>query len=375
MTQVIDPKRQAELLELTKELIAIPSTHSRPAKIHECKQWITSWLSERNIHFTTTLYNNVPSILILPTTTYSPLLLMSHFDVVEAEDTELFTPRVEDGKLFGRGAIDDKYGVALSLTLFDQHLSRLTKLGRGQEAMPFGVLLTGDEEIGGANGTGKAIDHFSTDFFITLDGGNPDIIVTKEKGILRLELTARGKAAHAARPWLGCNAFDILTSDYARIKELFRDEAKDHWNKTVSLTQCSAGNGSPNMVPGSAYAMLDIRYTENDDPDELIRQIRAVTVSELQIKVKEPVFSCGQSDYLNTLTAQSSGTRTGCEDGASDARYLSARGVPGIVWGADGEMSQHTESEHLVISSLFDIYDRLDSFITTLPAVEFSDVA
>jgi succinyl-diaminopimelate desuccinylase len=372
---VIEPNRQAELLKLTKELIAIPSTHSRPEKIHECSQWISSWLSERNIHFTTMMYNNVPSILVLPMTSYSPILLMSHFDVVEAEDSSLFTPRVEDGKLFGRGAIDDKYGVALSLTLFDQHLHRLTKKGQDQEAMPFGLLLTGDEEIGGANGTGKAIDHFSTDFFITLDGGSPDIIVTKEKGILRLELIARGKAVHAARPWLGCNAFDILTSDYSRIKELFRDEDENHWNKTVSLTQCSAGNGSPNMVPGSAYATLDIRYTENDNPDELFQQIKAITVSELQIKAQEPVFSCGQSDYLNTLIAQSSSTRTGCEDGASDARYLSARGVPGIVWGADGEMSQHTESEHLVISSLFDIYDRLDSFIITLPVLELNDVA
>jgi succinyl-diaminopimelate desuccinylase len=129
------------------------------------------------------------------------------------------------------------------------------------------------------------------------------------------------------------------------------------------------------MVPGSAYATLDIRYTENDDPDELFQKIKTVTVSELQIKVQEPVFSCGQSDYLNTLIAQSSSTRTGCEDGASDARYLSARGVPGIVWGADGGMSQHTESEHLVISSLFDIYDRLDSFIITLPVLELNDVA
>ena len=292
---------------------------------------------------------------------------MTHFDVVEADNREQFCPWEQNGKLYGRGSIDDKYGVALSLTLFKQHLDRLAKHGQGQEAMPFGLLLTGDEEIGGANGTGKAIEHFSTDFFITIDGGNPDLIVTKEKGILLLELTASGKAAHAARPWLGHNAFDILTSDYLRIQELFKIQSNDHWNKTASLTQCSVGNGSTNMVPGSARALLDIRYTEQDDPDEIFRTINDVTCSNVQIKAKEPVFSSGKSPYLDHLLSSSNGTTVGREHGASDARFLASRGIPGVIWGADGEMSQHTEDEHLVISSLFDIYQRLDRFLTTLP--------
>ncbi|MFT5697917.1 MAG: succinyl-diaminopimelate desuccinylase [Desulforhopalus sp.] len=361
------PEKQQDLLSLTKELIKIPSTHSRPDKIHECDRWIQTWLHSQDIHFTAVEHNNVPSLLVLPKKDYSPILLMSHFDVVEADTGDLFSPREQNGKLYGRGAIDDKYGVALSLTLFKQHLDRLAKHGLGQEDMPFGLLLTGDEEIGGANGTAKAIEQFSTDFFITIDGGNPDLIVTKEKGILLLELTANGKSAHAARPWLGENAFDILVSDYLRIQELFKIQTKDHWNKTASLTQCTAGNGSTNMVLGSARALLDIRYTEQDDPDEIFRTISDVTSSDVQIKAIEPVFSSGKSPYLDHLIASSNGTKVGREHGASDARFLASRGIPGVIWGADGEMSQHTEDEHLVISSLFDIYERLDRFITTLP--------
>ncbi|MFT5729880.1 MAG: succinyl-diaminopimelate desuccinylase [Desulforhopalus sp.] len=361
------PEKQEELINLTKELIRIPSTHSLPDEIKKCDQWIQSWLTSRNIHYTSLIHNNVPSLLVLPKENYSPVLLMTHFDVVETDNTNLFDPIERNGKLYGRGAIDDKYGVALSLTLFDNHLRQLAKHGKGQEAMQFGLLFTGDEEIGGANGTAKAIDHFSTDFFITLDGGCPDLIVTKEKGILLLELTANGKAAHAARPWLGQNAFDILVSDYLRIQDFFKDQEKDHWNKTISLTQCSAGTCSTNMVPGSARALLDIRYTEQDDPDELVEQIRAKVASHVQVKAKEPVFSSGKSPYLDSLLSQSSDAKTCREHGASDARYLASRGVPGVIWGADGEMSQHTEDEHLVISSLFDIYGRLDRFLTTLP--------
>lgn len=367
MTKVDNAEQQADLINLTKELIKIPSTNSRPDKIQECGQWIQSWLSKRNIQFTAVSHNNVPSLLVLPKETYSPVLLMSHFDVVETENSGLFDPIERNGNLYGRGSIDDKYGVALSLTLFENHLNHLNKAGKGQDAMQFGLLLTGDEEIGGANGTKKAIDHFSTDFFITLDGGNPDLIVTKEKGILLLELTAQGKAAHAARPWLGQNAFDILAGDYLRLKELFTGKEENNWNKTVSLTQCTAGTSSTNMVPGSARALLDIRYTEKDDPDEIIEQIRKSIISHVHVKAKEPVFSSGSSHYLDRLISHSNGSRIGSEHGASDARYLASRGIPGVIWGAEGEMSQHTEDEHLVISSFFDIYGRLNKFLTTLP--------
>ena len=361
------PEQQTDLISLTKELIRIPSTHSRPDKIKKCNQWIQSWLSSRNIHYTSVVHNNVPSLLVLPKENHSPVLLMSHFDVVETDNPELFKPKERNGKLYGRGAIDDKYGVALSLTLFDNHLKHIAKYGKGQEAMQFGLLLTGDEEIGGANGTAKAIDHFSTDFFITIDGGSPNLIVTKEKGFLLLELTAHGEAAHAARPWLGQNAFDILASDYLRIKEFFKDQEKDHWNKTISLTQCSAGTCSTNIVPGSARALLDIRYTEQDDPDELVAQIKKNVACHVLVKAKEPVFSSGKSPYLDNLMSHATDARTGREHGASDARYLASRGIPGVIWGADGGMSLHTEDEHLVISSLFDIYARLDRFLATLP--------
>jgi succinyl-diaminopimelate desuccinylase len=254
-------ENQAELINLTKELIRIPSTHSRPEKIKECSCWIESWLHQHDIECRVIEHNSVPSLLVLPLADHAPVLLMSHFDVVEAENIELFSPVEKNGHLIGRGAIDDKYGVALSLILFAQHLRRIKQLGLHQDAMPFGLLLTGDEEIGGANGTGKVMDNFSTDFFITLDGGRPDLVVTREKGGILIELTAQGKSAHAARPWLGENAFDVITRDYFRIRELFKESESDHWNKTIALTQCSAGSCSTNMIPDSARALLDIRYT------------------------------------------------------------------------------------------------------------------
>jgi succinyl-diaminopimelate desuccinylase len=358
---------QQEILELTKRLISFPSTSSRPEEIHNCAVFIQQWLERHNIPYQRTDAGRTPSITVLPKPGYAPVLLMTHFDVVESDRQTLFTPEERDGRLFGRGAIDDKYGIALSLVLLREHLVQSQKSSRQASDLKFGLLLTGDEEMGGANGAKNASDSISTDFFLVIDGGSPGLIVTKEKGVISLELHARGEAAHAARPWLGRSAFDMLVEDYARIRTLFPAVADDAWHRTMVLTKCKAGNGSSNMVPEEARAMLDIRVTENDDADFLVSQIENMVTSGVTVHANEPVFMSGPSPYLDLLVDHSGGASVGYEHGASDARYFSAKDIPGAIWGADGEMSQHTNEERVVLSSLYHLYDRLDSYLNHLP--------
>ena len=357
---------QKEVLQLPRELIAIPSTHSRPREIDNCAQFIENWLKVNNIDYERQDSDNIPCLKILPQKNAAQILLMSHFDVVEVDNDAQFTTEIEGDRLYGRGSIDDKYGIALSLILFREHKKQVEQNGGSAADVVFGLLFTGDEEIGGENGAAIASKQIATDFFIAVDGGRPDLIVTKEKGILQLLLTATGKAAHAARPWLGVSGFDILVEDYLKVQELFAKKTDDHWHKTMVLTQCKAGNGSSNIIPEKATATLDIRYTENDDPEILVESIQKMVQSEVIVNAMEPIFSSGPSAYLDMLVEHSGGAAVGFEHGASDARYLSQLGIPGAIWGADGEMSQHTQDEHIVISSLFSLYDRLDSFLKTI---------
>ena len=84
--------------------------------------------------------------------------------------------------------------------------------------------MTGDEETGGFNGAAKALAHIRAEFCIALDGGDTGRIITREKGILRIQAAASGKSAHGSRPWLGKNAIEILMADLARLKPLFDPE-------------------------------------------------------------------------------------------------------------------------------------------------------
>jgi succinyl-diaminopimelate desuccinylase len=349
-----------DLLDLTKDLIRFKSMLSRPDEIRRCVDFIERFLKDIGATSKRIECNGVPSIAAVPGTDFAPVLLMSHIDVVDAPD-ELFEPVEKEGKLYGRGSFDDKYAAALSMILFREHFYKAKREGRTQGDLPLGILITGDEEAGGFKGAREALKRIRTDFCIALDGGNVRKIVTKEKGVLRLKLISRGKAAHGSRPWLGENAIEKLFEDYQNIKSFFRDEAPEHWHKTINFSIIHAGK-SANQVPDLAEAVFDVRYTEKDDVDALVKQVRGKIKGELLVEMKEPLFLGGESAYLDLLLDISTGMTLGFEHGASDARFLKEHGTPGIVWGADGDLSAHAYDEHLNLDSFYELYGILDRF-------------
>ncbi len=355
-----------ETIRLTEDLIRFKSTHGNPSEIQRCADYIEAYFTANAIDYQRLNFQNYPSLLAVPRGGKFSVLLMTHVDVVEGADA-LFEPRRQDGKLFGRGSIDDKYAAALSLVLLKEHLQRCRGRGGTQQDLPFGILITTDEEIGGVNGAKKVLPLVKTDFCIALDGGAVAKIVVKEKGILRLKLITAGKSAHGARPWLGENAIEKLIEDYRVIRTFFRESVPDHWHRTINFGRVKAGT-SINQVPDNAEALFDIRYTENDDIDALVASMQAGIGGRLVIEEREPLFMGGDSPHLERLLGIAAGTATGFEHGASDARHLSEHGIKGIVWGADGDMSQHTADEHVDIASVFKLYGFLDAYLESLSA-------
>ncbi len=139
----------------------------------------------------------------------------------------------------------------------------------------------------------------------------------------------------------------------------------EHWHRTMNLSLIHAGE-SVNQVPDTAEATFDIRYTENDDVDDLVRRIGAAVSGKVITEEREPLFISPGSPYLERLLALAENTRTGIAHGASDARFLSRYNIPGIVWGADGNSSQHATDEHVEIHSLSRLYDALDRFVADI---------
>ena len=135
-----------------------------PDELNRCADFIQDYLKDCGIRYNRIESNGIPSISVVAENGYTPVLLMSHIDVVAADD-ELFEPYEKDGSLFGRGSADDKYAVAVSLVLLKKYMKKMETEGKGQESLPFGVLITGDEEIGGCNGAKQSLKDIKTGRF------------------------------------------------------------------------------------------------------------------------------------------------------------------------------------------------------------------
>jgi succinyl-diaminopimelate desuccinylase len=359
-----------EIVALTRTLIGFRTVHAEPAEIDRCADFIAAYLENLDVAYQRLNHRGTPSMIVLPKNGRVPVLLMAHFDVVEASEP-LFQPVERSGCLYGRGSLDDKYAVALSLVLIKEFLHRYRQAGMGQADLPFGILLTGDEEAGGENGARPALARIDADFCIVLDGGGVDEIITKEKGILQLQLTAQGKSAHGARPWMGRNAAEILLHDYLILKDFFPATDPHHWHRTMNLSRIEAGK-SLNQVPDIAEAVVDIRYTEHDEIPSLLSKMKSAIQSRVTVLMKEPLFIAQPSPYLDLLLSLDPAIRQTAEHGSSDARFLSLYGINGIVWGADGSLSHHSENEHLDLGSLFELYQRLKRFLERIATLRRS---
>jgi len=350
-----------EIVDLTKDLVQFKTMHSRSDEIHRCAAFIEHYLNTWDVTYSRLDYHNSPAILVLPQHDIAPLLLMSHIDVVDAPD-RLFRPVMLDGKLYGRGCFDDKYAVALSLVLLKNNLQQLRKQGRGQKELPFGILITSDEEIGGFNGAKKILSKIQTDFCIVLDGGNIEKIVVKEKGVVRVRLVCRVKENSRSKQCQGKNAVDKLMNDINAWETYFVRSAPDNPHRKVICSHIRSEE-SRDGFPESAEAYLEIRHTESDDLEKMFNTMNRELHSDIVVENVEPLFAGGESEHLKLLLEISERTRIGFEDGANDSRFLSHFGIKGIVWGADGNRSQHTPNEHVDIKSVYELYALLDAFI------------
>ena len=353
-----------EITDLTKDLIRFQTVPSKPREIKRCAAFIENYLRTFRVIYKRFDYENTHSILVLPQNGFAPVLLMSHIDVVDAP-AELFKPLEKDHKIYGRGSLDDKYAVALSLVLLKNHLQRLRKQGRSRNDLPFGVLITADEESGGFKGAKKVLGEIKTDFCIVLDGGSVEKIVVKEKGIATVKLTSRGKAALGDRPWLGENAMEKLIDDFVKLRAYFVKSAPAHQDRAVVINRVHTGN-LHDQIPEYAEASVEIRYTGKDDMERLLYTMQKELHSQIVVEAVEPLFPGGESLHLKLLSGISAKTRVGFEDGANDARFLAQFGINGIVWGADGDGSRHTLKELVNIESVYELYRMLDEFMTLI---------
>jgi len=210
-----------------------------------------------------------------------------------------------------------------------------------------GLMLTGDEEIGGMHGTPLLLEQgYSCDAVIIPDGGEAvENLITKGKGILKVTFSAEGRAAHGSLPWKGRNALILLIEALQRAQTLFvplTEHPRDHWVTTMNTATMHAGNAF-NQVPGLAVAECDIRFTEQEQLDSLIERLKENVPREIRVttEILAQPFAVSPEHplvraFIETLRALHLTPRYTQDHGASDGRFFANRGIPVLISQPDG---------------------------------------
>ena len=180
------------------------------------------------------------------------LLLNSHTDTVPAVDgwsADPWKPRIEGERLVGLGSSDAKASVAALLEAF------LTAPLPARGSLLFAA--TCDEETGGS-GLETLAPRLSFDAAIIGEpnGFTPAIA---QKGLVKLKLTARGRAGHAARPHLADSAIVRAAKDILAIDAMRFETEDPYLGRPTAAATIVRGGVRSNVVPDVCEIIVDAR--------------------------------------------------------------------------------------------------------------------
>ncbi len=215
------------------------------------------------------------------------LLLNSHHDTVrpvEGWTRHPFQAKIEEDKLYGLGS-NDAGGPLVALIATFLHFYNRADL-------PFNLILaaTAEEEISGANGIALVLPELGNIWAGIVGEPTQMQMAIAEKGLMVVDVEARGISGHAAREE-GKNAIYIALKDISWIRNYEFEKKSDLLGNTkMTVTQISAGS-QHNVVPDTCRFVIDIRTNEKYSNQEVFDILQ----QHLQSKIKARSFRLNSS--------------------------------------------------------------------------------
>lgn len=300
----------------------------------------------------------------------STLVLEVHQDTVPTDHMTIdpFAARVENGRLYGRGACDVKGGMAAMLAAFARLAREKPRSCRvvlaccvDEEFTFLGVQrLVKDNLRGGVKGPIHAVVAEPT-------GLN---IVHAHKGAVRWHLRTSGRSCHSSRPEQGVNAIYHMAKLLGLV-ERFAGELRSTRSHpllgpaTLSVGRIEGGT-SVNTVPDRCQVEIDRRTLPGEGmsagPTELLAYLEQHAAKEIAFSQSEPWMSCpalgpeGSEELVRSLGAAIDAARGKHKVEAvpygTDASTLAEAGVPAVVFGPGDIAQAHTCDEWVELAQV-----------------------
>ena len=360
---------QDQLIEKTKELIAIESTaHNKPA-LHAAVNLIADYVDQYEgitvEHFES---NGIPSILAYAGAKRPEMfdvLFNGHVDVVPGHPED-FMPRLEDGKLYGRGVYDMKMAALIMADVFCQ--------AAATTPLAIGLQIVSDEEIGGYNGVRHQLDKgVRAKFSIT--GEMTDLEVCNEaRGLCWLEVAFKGVRAHGGHAWEGDNAIVKASNFASAVLQKFPMPKQREWTTTANIAALTTSNETYNQVPKEATLKIDFRFpAENpvfanrDTVEAFVKSIdptaEIVAIPVFEQAVHVPKVNPDLKKFMRAFTkVVGEEPVLNRRHAGSDARHFATKDMPCIEFGLSGK-HLHGDNEHVILESVAPYRATLEAFL------------
>lgn len=228
---------------------------------------------------------------VLPGSSPEVLVLEAHLDTVPMPLVPC-PPRIEDGRIWGRGACDTKASIAAMLVA----VQALSRSDRPRPTVVFAGVVDEEYVMRGAEVLAAAMPN--------VDGiviGEPTSLrpVRAHNGCVRFDIAVRGETAHSSKAHLGTNA--IVAA--ARLVVALEDElstklaARAHvltGSGLLSATQITGGT-APNVVPDLCTVRFDRRLTPGETLEQALQEVDGIVEA---LRTEHGVDATRESPWL-----------------------------------------------------------------------------
>lgn len=335
------PTMVSEATGVLKSLIAIPSLSRDEEK---AANYLQNYIELQGMA-TGRKGNNVWCLSPMFDLNKPTLLLNSHIDTVKAVNgwrKDPFTPTLEsNGKLYGLGSNDAGASVVSLLQVFLQ-------LCRTTQKYNLIYLASCEEEVSGKGGIECVLPELPPIHFAIVGEPTEMQPATAEKGLMVLDVTAYGKAGHAARNE-GVNAIYKVLEDIQWFRDYkFPKESSLLGPVKMSVTQINAGT-QHNVIPDTCTFVVDIRSNECYSNEELFKEISAHLKSEAKARSFRLNSSHISAEHPFVKRAVKLGRVPFGSPTLSDQALMK---FPSVKIGPGKSSRSHTADEYIMVSEI-----------------------
>ena len=341
-----------KLEKLTEQLISIESVTGEE---NEILDFIEEYLKKSP--FSGEIIRNGGGIIAYHPTDGLKIALVGHVDTVPIDSNQTYV--TDASKIYGRGSVDMKSGIAVMLEVLSNNLENVVS-----------VFYTAEEGPMVNNGLEVLMpilkNDFDVGFAIILEPTNGEVQLGC-LGSVNADLKIIGKSAHSARPWMGTNP--ILKMSEV-INYIQNNEIQEHvidgltFKQIITLTTISGGSAN-NVIPSHLNMNINYRFLPTQNEEQAAKFLIDTFSEYGEVSIKNT--SNGALPNLQSTKIKEFIDITGAEvtpkQAWTDIARFSYENIPAVNYGPGDPLLAHSPDEFVNMSQIVESYESIVEYL------------